>query len=126
MYMYEQTTWRSLILVGSLLFVFTFGCRPVESTEGWREQNQKLTQLLNSRATKSQIEAELGNCQTYYTKSHTNWALLEAYLARDHRSDISAQIGSSTKVMYYTTEDLMTWVVLDDQERIANFYLCGQ
>jgi hypothetical protein len=124
--MYKQITWRTVILVGNLLLVFTFGCRPVKSTEGWREQNQKLTQLLNSRATKSQIEAKLGNCQTYYAKSDTNWVLLRAYLARDRRADISAQIGNSTKVMYYTTGDLMTWVVLDDQERIINFYLCGQ
>jgi len=122
--MSENVTTRLVKLTASLMITFLCGCGPQSSNE-WKKQDEKLSRMLASKATREQIETELGRT-FYYQKGVTNWEHLEAFLSGDRRTDIREQMGDSTRVLYHTTANLMTWVFLDDNERIKNYYLCGQ
>lgn len=122
--MNENVRTRLVKLTATLMLIFHCGCGPQSSNE-WKKQDEKLSRMLASKATREQIEADLG-ATTYYQKGVTNWEHLEAFLSRDKRTDIRKQMGDSTRVLYSTTENVMTWIFLDDTERIQNYYLCGQ
>ena len=103
--------------------VFLHGCGTSEEREF---QNERLRALVSQRATIEQIAIQLGSNYFVFERGTTNWDGLTSYLARDHRDDIRGAIGDSERVMYYTTANLMSWLILDDHSRITNYYLCGQ
>jgi len=111
-----------VLLATGLLLVVVLSTRGPDPER--REQEQKLKALISRRASQDEITADLGKNFIYYEKGVTNWEYLEAVLKA--RSDIAQQVGTSSRVLYYTTENFMTWIVLDDQSRITNYYLCSQ
>jgi hypothetical protein len=118
---------RTNLVIGALglVVILLSSCCPFESSQEWKQQNQKVGSLLASKATRSQVEAELGKC-VYYEKGATNWEHLEVFLKRDKRADIRERMHGSTRVMYYTTEAMMTWLFLDDHDRMQGYYICPQ
>lgn len=86
----------------------------------------RLKELAARKATRDEVVAELGlgTHHRYYEKGVTNWHHLESFLRG--RPDIAREIGTSSRVIYSTTADTMTWIILDNQSRITNYYTCAQ
>jgi hypothetical protein len=123
--MYDRGNSRFVhLLAVAVVLVFLSSC--VQRDQAWNQQNQKLSALTRSKATKDLIEAQLGRCQFYYELGSSNWSDLDTFLTRDRRTDIREKMGDSTNVMYYTSQSMMTWVFLDSEKRIKDYYLCGQ
>jgi hypothetical protein len=111
-----------LLCVGILAAVLTLASYPFRRE--WDEQDRKLAGLLARGASRDEIAAELGTNYFYYVEGGPNWSSVQGFVR--NRAAVAARIGTSQRVMYYTTANVMTWIALDDRSRITNYFLCKQ
>jgi hypothetical protein len=123
--MQTDQTKRCHLLVAFVALLALVGCyRDPRARQEMETQRGRLEGMLSTNATKPQIIAELGTNNFYYQKGEQYWYVVERFVER--RTEAKKRLGGHSRVLYYTTADVMTWIFLDDQERIASFYLCWQ
>jgi hypothetical protein len=95
----------------------------------FREQEQRLDLLVAGQAQKADVIAVLGTNFSYSVKGQTNWIPFEQFLAREPANRLVAVRDRATRwprVMYYSTPSMMTWIFLDENDRVTDFVVGAQ
>lgn len=109
----------------ALIFVAVSGCNLNE----FDEQRTKLNPLLNKRTAKGEVVQLLGSNFLFYRRGETNWEHLTNYFSREPRNRNVAVRKYAEKwpnVMLYSSSSMMTWVFLDDDDRMSQFVVGAQ
>lgn len=116
-------TGRSLAVVLSLVLLGSCGVNE------WRAQEAKLDLLVKTRATREQTIQALGTSFVDYSVRSTNRWGLEAWLQREPTNkwvEIREKVERYPNVLFYSTPWIMTWVFLDEHDKVADYALTAQ
>src|SRR5262245_43575352 len=94
-----------------------------------RDHRQTLESLVSRHATRTELEQDLGKQDVVYAKGEPSWADLEGFLAREPESNLKPlrkAMQKYSRIIYYTTAWRMTWVFLDENDRVQGFYIAAQ
>jgi len=101
------------------------GCHPDQTArEEMETQRARLEGMLSTNAGRLYIVGQLGTNNFYYQTGGEHWHALEEFVERN--PEAKKKLIGYHRVLYYTTADVMTWLLLDEEERMANVYLCWQ
>jgi hypothetical protein len=95
----------------------------------FRDQERKLNPLLAEHAPKSEVVALLGSDFLDYSKGKTNWETLTEILSREPPSRLQSVRQNAAKwphAMLYSSSTMMTWIFLDEKERVSAFVVGAQ
>ncbi len=112
------------LLIALILSIFV-SCNLNE----FKKQEEKLKPLVQQRASKAELINLLGGDFILYSKGQTNWQNLTQYLAREPRNRLVAVRERAAKwpiAMLYSTPDMVTWVFLDEDEKVVDFVVGAQ
>jgi hypothetical protein len=109
----------------ALFAVILAGCQSPQD----REHRRKLEALVQKRANKADLTRDLGSGFVKYQKGTPSWEALQTFLRREPASALRALRENVTKyptIIYYTTAWRMTWIFLDENDVIREYYLTVQ
>jgi len=112
----------TLTIVGMIAVV---GCSDAE----WDAQEQRLEAMVKRRATKQEAIEILGPRFVDHSRGGSNEAALASFLAREPKNkliSIREKVAKWPNVLYYSSQDVMTWVFLDQSNRVVDFTLSAQ
>jgi hypothetical protein len=110
-------------VVAGLLLQFGCGLRE------FKNQEAKLRPLVERKATKEEALSLLGSNVVYWSRDQTNWVSLMEYLQREppnRLTSVREKINKWPKVLFHSTPEMMTWVFLDEKERVVDFVVGAQ
>lgn len=87
-----------------------------------------LRRLVQDHASEAELTKVLGGAR-YYRKGTSDWASLEAFLARepaDSLKPLRDAMRVHPTIAYHTTAWRMTWVFVDSAGVVRGYYLCAQ
>jgi hypothetical protein len=110
-------------VVGLILYALV-GCGLNE----FKRQEQKLLPLVERRASKEELISLLGADFLMYSKGQPSWDALTQFLAREPNRNVAVRNGAAKwpNVMLYSTPDMMTWVFLDQDEKVVDLVIGAQ
>jgi hypothetical protein len=109
----------------ALLAVVLSGCQSPED----REHQRKLEALVQRSASEADLARDLGSGFVKYQKGTPSWEALQTFLRREPASALRPLRENVTKyptIIYYTTAWRMTWIFLDENGVIREYYLTVQ
>jgi hypothetical protein len=118
-------TFARLSLPFAALAITVAGCGLNE----FREQEERLSALVDRGATKQDLVTTLGSNYLAYSVGETNWHDLVRFLQNEPTNRLVAVRKAVVKwpnVMLYSTPDMMTWVFLDTNHVIVDFVVGAQ
>ena len=94
----------------------------------FKRQEQKLLPLVERRASKEELISLLGGDFLMYSKGQPSWDVLPQFLARDPNRNVAVRNRAAKwpTVLLYSTPDMMTWVFLDQDERLVDLVIGAQ
>ena len=108
------------------VFVYTLGgCGFNE----FRIQEERLKPLVEHRASREELLKVCGTNFLMYAKNQTNWIYISQYMKQESaigNIKFHQYAEKWPMVMLYSTSDMMTWVFLDQDEKVAAIIVGAQ
>ncbi len=95
----------------------------------FNEQRAKLQPLVDRHAAKQEVVHLLGTNYITYRKTDPNWQTLTNIFAAERKTyypRVRESLDKWATVLLFSTPDIMTWVFLDEQERIVDIEIGAQ
>jgi hypothetical protein len=99
----------------------------VGAKKDWEVQTEKKKILLETRPTKEKAIEILGACADY-SRGGTNELVLKQLLEREplNYTEVRSRAAKWPGVLFTTTANVMTWVFLDESNRVVDVVLSPQ
>ena len=120
------------VLAGVLPICLSAGCLFVGcglNLNEFKHQEERLKPLVQKRAAKEELISLLGSNFLMYTKDGTNWVHLTNFLIKETPYRLVAvreRVARWPHAMLYSTPEMMTWVFLDKDEKVADYVVGAQ
>jgi hypothetical protein len=116
-----STRAKQVVLI-LIAFALCYAC-------GSDEHQAALDALVKREATEQEAIAEFGSGLTIYARGTRSWDALQEFLAREPSSNytrLREAVEKYPRILYYTTEWRMTWIVVDQGGIVRGYYLAAQ
>ena len=93
------------------------------------EHRAVLDALVRSGAKQEDVAKQLGEGMKVYERGTPSWAALQRFLASEPATihqPLREAVEKYPRILYYTTEWRMTWLFLDEQGVVREYYLSAQ
>ena len=123
---------RTMISAGisrAPFFIFAFLVCSLSPACGDAEHRAALEELVRNNAKEKDVIAKLGTDVAVYQRGTANWSELEKFLAREPASNLSPLrrgVEKYPRILYYTTAWRMTWIFLDQNGVVRDYYVSAQ
>jgi hypothetical protein len=93
------------------------------------EHRAELTSLVSEQASEAEVRERLGLQFSAYDRGTEDWKHLESFLDREPAATlvpVREAVKKYRRILYHTTAWQITWVFLDEEGVIRDFYLTSQ